>query len=68
MTVEPLRAGNECELILKFVNPTQHQTVIQFLPFFLEEEETTDAETEEAVTTIVDDVTDVTGVSFSQPL
>lgn len=30
VTVEPLRAGNECELILKFINPTQHQTSVSF--------------------------------------
>lgn len=31
MTVEPLRAGKVSELIIKFTNPTQHQTVITFL-------------------------------------
>ncbi|CAG9864274.1 unnamed protein product [Phyllotreta striolata] len=30
VTVEPLRAGKPCELILKFTNPTQHQTTISF--------------------------------------
>lgn len=29
--MEPLRAGKPCELILKFTNPTQHQTVIAIL-------------------------------------
>lgn len=28
ITVEPLRAGQKCELLLKFINPTQHETVI----------------------------------------
>lgn len=32
VTVEPLRSGKECELILKFINPTQHQTTVSFLP------------------------------------
>lgn len=40
VTVEPLRAGKTCELLLKFSNPTQHQTVITFLPVTLETEET----------------------------
>ncbi|XP_028131036.1 dynactin subunit 4 [Diabrotica virgifera virgifera] len=39
VTVEPLRAGKECELILKFTNPTQHQTTISFLELKLDEEE-----------------------------
>lgn len=29
--MEPLRAGKSCELILKFTNPTQHQTVVTLL-------------------------------------
>lgn len=37
VTVEPLRAGTVCELILKFINPTQHQTTIKFLPLSFEE-------------------------------
>lgn len=53
VTVEPLRAGRECELILKFVNPTQHQTVVKFLPLSLEEEEAT--ETEETAVEVVDE-------------
>ncbi|RZC38608.1 dynactin subunit 4 [Asbolus verrucosus] len=32
VTVEPLRAGRASELIVKFTNPTQHQTTIAFLP------------------------------------
>ncbi|XP_022912675.2 dynactin subunit 4 [Onthophagus taurus] len=32
VTVEPLRAGKPCELFLKFINPTQHQTTISILP------------------------------------
>lgn len=39
VTVEPLRAGNDCELILKFINPTQHQTTIKFFPLSFEEPE-----------------------------
>ncbi|XP_044263145.1 dynactin subunit 4 [Tribolium madens] len=35
VTVEPLRAGKPAELILKLTNPTQHQTVITFLPLDL---------------------------------
>lgn len=31
VTVEPLRAGQPSELILKFTNPTQHQTTITIL-------------------------------------
>lgn len=51
--MEPLRAGRECELILKFVNPTQHQTVVKFLPLSLEEEEAT--EIEESAVEVVDE-------------
>lgn len=32
VTVEPLRAGNASELILKFINPTQHETKIELFP------------------------------------
>lgn len=39
MTVEPLRAGKQCELILKFTNPTQHQTVITLLATSFEDPE-----------------------------
>lgn len=31
VTVEPLRAGQKVELLLKFINPTQHQTVVSIL-------------------------------------
>lgn len=31
VTVEPLRAGQPAELLLKFINPTQHQTVVTIL-------------------------------------
>lgn len=31
VTVEPLRVGQPSELLLKFINPTQHQTVISIL-------------------------------------
>lgn len=33
MTIEPLRAGKTSELLLKFINPTQHETSIALLPF-----------------------------------
>lgn len=56
VTVEPLRAGRDCELILKFVNPTQHQTVIKFLPLSLEDEESTEeGETDETSVPIVEE-------------
>ncbi|GLV37403.1 Dynactin 4 p62 subunit [Carabus blaptoides fortunei] len=32
VTVEPLRAGQVSELIVKLCNPTQHQTTVTFLP------------------------------------
>lgn len=35
--MEPLRAGKPCELILKFTNPTQHQTVISILEMNFDE-------------------------------
>ncbi|KAH0809413.1 hypothetical protein GEV33_013378 [Tenebrio molitor] len=38
VTVEPLRAGRSSELIIKFTNPTQHQTTITFLPLDLSSE------------------------------
>lgn len=33
--MEPLRAGNKCELLLKFINPTQHETAITLMPLML---------------------------------
>ncbi|KAJ8971260.1 hypothetical protein NQ317_011619 [Molorchus minor] len=39
VTVEPLRAGRQCELILKFTNPTQHQTTINILELNMNEPE-----------------------------
>lgn len=39
VTVEPLRAGKPCELIIKFTNPTQHQTTITILDLDLAEQE-----------------------------
>ncbi|XP_065156233.1 dynactin subunit 4 [Atheta coriaria] len=33
-TVEPLRVEKKCELLLKFVNPTQYQTTIKLLPYY----------------------------------
>lgn len=45
MTVQPLRAGKTSELLLKFLNPTQHQTSITLLPLDLMEP----AENESAV-------------------
>lgn len=32
VTCEPLRSGKSSELLLKFCNPTQHQTQITILP------------------------------------
>jgi len=32
VTYEPLRSGKSSELLLKFCNPTQHQTQITILP------------------------------------
>ncbi|XP_018322483.1 dynactin subunit 4 [Agrilus planipennis] len=48
-TVEPLRAGKQCELLLKFSNPTQHQTVITFLPLFPSEDSFASKEIKELV-------------------
>lgn len=39
LTMEPLRAGRECEIILKLYNPTQHLTSVQFCPLPTPEEE-----------------------------
>ncbi|KRT81399.1 hypothetical protein AMK59_5019, partial [Oryctes borbonicus] len=52
VTVEPLRAGQPSELLLKFINPTQHQTVITILnlsamPDVLQEDKMPDTSTEE---------------------
>ncbi|CAG9823358.1 unnamed protein product [Phaedon cochleariae] len=44
VTVEPLRAGQSCELILKFTNPSQHQTTITILELNLEQQEVEEAE------------------------
>ncbi|XP_054258813.1 dynactin subunit 4 [Macrosteles quadrilineatus] len=46
LTVEPLRAGRPCEIILKLTNPTQHLTSVQFCPLPTEEEELRDLEIE----------------------
>lgn len=39
VTCEPLRIGQECQLIIKLCNPTQHQTAIEFLPLPSAEED-----------------------------
>ncbi|KAJ3641470.1 hypothetical protein Zmor_027977 [Zophobas morio] len=39
VTVEPLRAGRPSELIIKFTNPTQHQTTITILSLVLSGDE-----------------------------
>ncbi|CAH1960029.1 unnamed protein product [Acanthoscelides obtectus] len=39
VTVEPLRSGKTSELIVKFTNPTQHQTTITFFELDLDEVE-----------------------------
>lgn len=50
VTVEPLRAGKPVELILKFTNPTQHQTDISFLELVITEPEDEEVkETEESL-------------------
>ncbi|XP_019868198.2 dynactin subunit 4 [Aethina tumida] len=50
VTVEPLRAGKPVELILKFTNPTQHQTDISFLELVITEPEDEEIkETEESL-------------------
>lgn len=36
--MEPLRAGQTSELIIKFTNPTQHQTTITIFDLNLEEQ------------------------------
>ncbi|XP_046667952.1 dynactin subunit 4 [Homalodisca vitripennis] len=46
LTVEPLRAGQPCEIILKLTNPTQHLTSVQFCPLPTEQEELRDLELE----------------------
>lgn len=46
MTCEPLRVGEESQLIIKLCNPTQHQTVIQFLPLPSAEEDLEEREKE----------------------
>lgn len=38
VTVEPLRSGKTSELIVKFTNPTQHQTIITIMDVNLEEQ------------------------------
>ncbi|KAG5879779.1 hypothetical protein JTB14_001796 [Gonioctena quinquepunctata] len=49
VTVEPLRAGKSCELILKFTNPSQHQTTITFFELDLEEQDTIEIKVEEVL-------------------
>lgn len=46
VTCEPLRIGKESQLIIKLCNPTQHQTVIQFLPLPSAEEDLEEREKE----------------------
>jgi dynactin-4 len=46
VTCEPLRIGEECQLIIKLCNPTQHQTAIQFLPLPSAEEDLEEREKE----------------------
>lgn len=46
VTCEPLRVGQECHLIIKLCNPTQHQTTIQFLPLPSPEEDLEEREKE----------------------
>jgi hypothetical protein len=46
VTCEPLRVGEESQLIIKLCNPTQHQTVIQFFPLPSAEEDLEERERE----------------------
>lgn len=46
VTCEPLRVGQESQLIIRLCNPTQHQTVIQFLPLPSAEEDLEEREKE----------------------
>jgi hypothetical protein len=46
VTCEPLRIGEECQLIIKLCNPTQHQSAIQFLPLPSAEEDLEEREKE----------------------
>lgn len=46
VTVEPLRAGKPSELILRFTNPTQHETTISFIEFYSNVEQENEASTE----------------------
>lgn len=48
VTVEPLRAGKPSELIIKLINPTQHQTTITFLALDSEENEMEEKAQEQA--------------------
>lgn len=47
VTVEPLRAAVKCELIIKIINPTPHQTTISFSQINLEEHKQEDVSFEE---------------------
>ncbi|KAK5650079.1 hypothetical protein RI129_001113 [Pyrocoelia pectoralis] len=38
ITVEPLRAGKVSELLIKFINPTQHQTTVTILPYKVQDD------------------------------
>jgi hypothetical protein len=46
VTCEPLHIVEESQLIIKLCNPTQHQTVIQFLPLPSAEEDLEEREKE----------------------
>lgn len=67
VTVEPLRAGNDCELILKFINPTQHQTTVNFLPLSYEEPEVSlESEEKEPISDSSEQPSSITEVNFKQ--
>lgn len=50
VTVEPLRAGKTCELILRFTNPTQHQTVITLLKINHDDDDDLKSDNEQDIT------------------
>lgn len=66
VTVEALRAGKTSELILKFTNPTQHQTTITFWELDLEKQQQEVIENKmEQVTESVDNLSIAEKQSFS---
>ncbi|KAJ8939603.1 hypothetical protein NQ318_010610 [Aromia moschata] len=64
VTVEPLRAGRQCELIIKFTNPTQHQTTVTFLELKMDDSEVTDTE----VTEVSESLEQTLSIQEKQPM